>query len=286
MSESRIWDLLNLIPLPILKGALSIGGSLHHRLDKRHRKECQEMVRLTNPEWPEERVIKEMYQHIWSLPSSLLQYGKWDDPTCLSKLDGFDDFINTMANHSNDKGVVFVAAHLGPWELCAQTIARFYRPVISLYKPAKQEWINRFFRSARHRFNQTTLPKEGGMIGLYKHLRRGGAVGLVVDQHAGEDGLKSKFLGKTCTSWDSAAQLALRAKCPLVPVGIIHDGSKLRFLHEKDLMEGLDNPDASTLTHRIDQALSSMVEKAPEQWLWLGRRWGRNFRERMQEQMP
>jgi KDO2-lipid IV(A) lauroyltransferase len=241
------------------------------------------MIRLVRPDWKAEEITKSMYNHIWHLPLSLIEYGKWDDESCKKQLLGFDEFLEEMASLPEDRGVVFVAAHLGPWELCAQTIARYYRPVISLYKPAKQEWINRFFRSARHRFNQTTLPKEGGMLGLYKHLRRGGAAGLVVDQHAHQDHVESTFLGKPCGSWDSAAQLAIRAKCSLIPVGILHEGHQLRFLHGPDLLKEQANADPHTLTREIDKALSGMVERAPEQWLWLGRRWGRNFQKRMTE---
>lgn len=283
MSESRIWDLLNHLPHPLLRGSLAIGGALHHLLDRRHRKECEEMISLAEPQWNPKEICKEMYGHIWRLPHSIVQYGKWDDEECLGKIEGFSSFMEHMDSLPKEKGVVFVAAHLGPWELCAQTISRFYRPVISLYKPSKQEWVNRFFRSARHRFRQTTLPKEGGMLGLYKHLRRGGAVGLVVDQHAGNDGQKSTFLDRSCTSWDSAAQLAIRAKCPLVPVGLIHRGEKLHFLFEENLFGPETEPDPVILTQKIDAALSKMVRKAPGQWLWLGRRWGRDFRSMMSQ---
>lgn len=274
---------------PDLLGRMGrVAARIHHRLDQRHVQECQEMVELCPFDWDPKGTVKGMYESLWQIPSDLVRFDRLNDEQLAQNIEGLDDFLKLMEQLDPKKGVVFVAAHLGPWELCAQTISRRFRPVISIYKPAKQEFINRFFEAARHRHRQSTVPKDGGMLPLFKHLKRGGAVGLVIDQHGGSDGVESEFLGRPCSSWDSAVLLASKTDSPIVPVSLIRQGRGYKFLHR----EAIEAPaakdkikDLLPWVKRVDEALSSMVAEAPEQWMWLGRRWGRDFKERMSSKL-
>jgi lauroyl/myristoyl acyltransferase len=283
MDKSLIWSGLVHTPVPILKFLAKVASTLHYHMDRRHVEECQKMVQATEKGWNEVKIVKSMYHSLWQIPADMSYFGKISENELFEVIQELDHFLEFLKSFPEDKGVIFVAAHLGPWEICAQTISRLFRPTISIFKPSRHEWINRFFQAARHRHRQTTVPKDGGMLPLFKHLKRGGSIGLVMDQHGGVDGSPSEFLGKPCSSWDSAALLAAKTQCPIVAVGIIRDGKKYRFLYREPIspppsQKGIDlNP----WVRQIDLALSSMIEEAPEQWMWLGRRWGRDFQGRM-----
>jgi len=285
MSESLIWDALLRIPLPILRWSCHLASQLHYRLDQRHVLECQRMVECCeNPNWNAKNIVRGMYQSLWKMPIDMARFGRLKDQDIDLLIEDLDLFMDDLKEIPEKQGVVFVAAHHGPWELCAQTISRLFRPTISIYKPTKRDWINRFFVAARHRHRQTTVPKDGGMLTLFKHLKRGGSVGLVIDQHGGTEGVESEFLGKPCSSWDSAVLLASKTKSPIIPVGLIRKGDGYRFLFRPAIeppAPSKEKIDLSPWVKKVDASLSSMIEEAPEQWMWLGRRWGRDFEARM-----
>jgi Kdo2-lipid IVA lauroyltransferase/acyltransferase len=233
-------------------------------------------------------VIRGMYHSLWQIPADLCYFSKCSEADLHQQIHNLEVFLEHLHRLPQDRGVVLVSAHLGPWELCAQTVARQFRPVVSLYKPSSMEWINRFLRAARHRHGQSTVDKEGGMVSLFKHVKRGGVAGLVMDQHGGNDGVPSKFLGKACRSWDSAVVLAQRAQCPVMAVGLIREGNGYRFLYSEPMSFPKQFSGAEQRLEAVaavDLALSKMVAAAPEQWMWLGRRWGRNFKAQMGESL-
>ena len=285
MSESLIWDALIRIPLPLLRWSCRLASACHYRWDQRHVLECQRMVECCDkPIWNPKTIIHGMYRSLWLIPVDMARFGRMKEADIDSLIEDLDVFMEQLKSIPVKQGVVFVASHHGPWELCAQTIARKFRPTISIYKPAKSEWINRFFRAARHQHRLTTVPKDGGMLPLFKHLKRGGSVGLVIDQHGGTEGVASSFLGKPCSSWDSAVLLASKTQSPIIPVGLIRKENGYRFLFRPAIdppAPSKEKVDLSPWVREVDAKLSSMIEEAPEQWMWLGRRWGRDFETRM-----
>lgn len=280
---SRVYRALMACPDALLAMFGGLAHRLHHALDGRHVAECEDLVQRVGDVGDPKTVVKGLYRHLWHMPRDHSRFVHDSDEAWKARLDGWDEAEAQLAKLPTDKGVVFIAAHLGPWELVAQTIARFYRDMVCVYKPAKQTWVNDFFHALRHRPNHHTVPKDGGLLPLLRQLKQKGAVGLVIDQHGGKEGIPSSFLGQPCSSWDSSVLLAHRSKCPIVPVGMIRKGSRYRFLIADPIWTGDDKkPDVSTLVKRCDEALSNFIRQAPEQWLWLGRRWGRDYHTQMQ----
>lgn len=276
------WSFLKSIPLPILKVLASIGSKLHYTFDKRHVRECEEMVSLVNSNWDSRKVVKGMYSSLWKLLPEIVWSHTATESMLREKIDGIDELKQYYKEHLDGKAVIFVSAHLGPWEITSTTVSTFLTPVLSVYKPSKIKILTDLMIAMRTHKNQTVVDKEGSMLTLFKHLKRKGAIGLVIDQHGGEDGVDSEFLNKKCKSWDSTVLLADRCQCPVIPVATIRLKNKYQLLWEKAIFPEYDEQKKLLIhetTLKIDRALSSFVEKAPEQWLWLGRRWGRNFKD-------
>lgn len=278
MGDSLVWKGLTKIPTSTLQVLGRWGAALHHRFDPRHVEECERMVKWCRPQWDEKAIIKGMYQSLWQLPADLRQFYHHGE-AITPKVIGLEAFLQKLEGLPERPGVVFVTAHLGVWELCSQVICRTFRPMMSIYKPSQSEWINRFFLDSRTQNGQVIVPKEGGITPLFKHLRRGGVVGLVMDQHGGNAGVRSSFLGKACLSWDSAVLLAQRSRSPIMPVTLIRRGPDYEILHGELTQVAPDSSDSDIQSHvqHLDDQLAAMVEEAPDQWMWLGRKWGRDF---------
>ena len=97
-------------------------------------------------------------------------------------------------------------------------------------------------------------------------------VGMLIDQHFGT-GAALDFLGQPAMTSLSAAEMALKYNCLLVPVYGIRLADGLHF----DLLveEPIPHSDARTMTQALNDSLAAQVRLHPEQWFWVHRRWKR-----------
>jgi len=176
------------------------------------------------------------------------------------------------------KGVIFVSAHLGPWEMFGVLAHHWGISLTSVYRPMKNPYIDRFMRRHRAAHGQTLVPKHGAVPALLRVLRRGGYIALLADQHAKNEGLWAPFLGRPASTTPAPALLALRTGAPIVTAYARRLPGLYRF--EVFCDEPLyvrptgDRPaDVRNATIEVNRRLESYVRKVPDQWLWTHRRW-------------
>jgi KDO2-lipid IV(A) lauroyltransferase len=109
-------------------------------------------------------------------------------------------------------------------------------------------------------------------------IQRNTSVGFIADQNAGDRGLFVPFFGRLASSYKSIGLLAMRYN---IPIAAVHakriDG---RFKYEVSLTDYIEpdewknQPDPLFyITARYNRAIQQMIINAPEQYLWLHRRW-------------
>jgi KDO2-lipid IV(A) lauroyltransferase len=123
-------------------------------------------------------------------------------------------------------------------------------------------------------------------------LDRGGALGFIADQNAGDKGLFVPFFNRLASCYKSIGLLAMNKRVPIV-CGCAHRLDRdLSFeivvsdvIHPEDWD---DQPDPLLyITARYSRALERMVRRRPEQYLWAHRRWKSRPRfERQGKPMP
>jgi Kdo2-lipid IVA lauroyltransferase/acyltransferase len=279
-TKSILWDSLSLLPLGFIKAFARFGAFVHRCFDSRHREECKRIIELTDIKTPSKVIVKKMYYHIWRILYEIMWVSKTNNEEFIKNFEGHREFLDYIDKEHKDQAILFITAHLGAWELVPNFIARMITPIICNYKPAKEKWLNNFIIRARSQRGLTPIAKEGSIVRIFKELKRGKTAGMVIDQHGGENGVDSVFLGAPCKSWDIMATLANKTQCPLIPLAIIRNKGKYKLLWEKEIglvysSEG--KLDIENTTLKIDRTISNFIHEAPEQWMWLGRRWGRHF---------
>jgi KDO2-lipid IV(A) lauroyltransferase len=93
---------------------------------------------------------------------------------------------------------------------------------------------------------------------------------MLIDQHM-RHGAPLTFLGHRALTALSAAELALKYDCLLVPVYGVRQADGLHF----DLLiePPIPHTDAATMTQAVNDSLEAQVRAHPGQWLWVHRRW-------------
>lgn len=169
------------------------------------------------------------------------------------------------------RGVLLISGHFGNHDIARAVLAARGLPVAALYRPQTNPYFDRHFAAAIRAVAEPLFARgRRGLAELVTHLRKGGMVGMLIDQHFNK-GTPLDFLGHPARTSLSAAEMALKYNCLLVPVyGIrLEDG-----LHFDLLVEApIPHTDAVTMTQALNDSLAAQVRARPEQWFWVHRRW-------------
>jgi Kdo2-lipid IVA lauroyltransferase/acyltransferase len=174
--------------------------------------------------------------------------------------------------------VILFGGHFANWEVGSSTIHRLLGPsLLSVFRASNNPWADRVLRRRMTARRAVAKGADGGRDVL-RHLRRGGHIGMLVDQKM-NDGIAVPFFGHDAMTAPAIARLALRFNCPIVPVRIERlNGTRFRFtvlppLTLNDTRDTADN--VRTTLARITAVIEEWIVARPEQWLWLHRRWPR-----------
>jgi KDO2-lipid IV(A) lauroyltransferase len=176
------------------------------------------------------------------------------------------------------KGVVFVSGHIGNWELLARRVALAGFPSQSIAKeasdPRTTKMIERFRQQGR--VGSIWRGQPGAAKQMLRALKAGEILGLVIDQDTKVQSLFVPFFGRPAATPRAPADLALRTGAAVV-VGVCQrqkDGRyRLTMREIEPRSTGDKEVDAVWLTAALSSALEEAIRRAPEQWVWMHRRW-------------
>src|SRR5438094_9814759 len=134
--------------------------------------------------------------------------------------------------------IVFILSHIGNWELQAQMFpaAIGYVRNSTIYQPLKNRYIDKHVRSLRGRAGVELFDRNEGFQKAIELLRGGGAIGILSDQHAGDQGLWVPFFGKLASTTPLPGLLAKRTNAAMVGVAFYTVGSaKWRIVFDPPL---------------------------------------------------
>lgn len=173
--------------------------------------------------------------------------------------------------HKDGRPVILVTGHFGNYDASrAALIARGYR-VGALYMPMANPFFNAHYVQAISGIGTPLFPRgRAGLSNMVRHLRSGGMLGMLVDQHMrhGED---LTFFGRQALTALSAAELALKYDALLVPTYAVRkaDGLSFDIIVEPPIPQG--TPEA--MTQALNDSLERLVRQHLDQWFWIHRRW-------------
>ena len=167
--------------------------------------------------------------------------------------------------------VILVTGHYGNYEaMRACLVARGY-DIGGLYRNMKNPYFNAHYVQTMEAFGGPVFPQgRRGTAGFVRHLKDGGQLVLLFDQHVfGAPALD--FLGQPANTALSAAELALRYDALLIPFYGIRQADGVSF--DTVLEAPVPHSDAVTMTQALNDSLTARIKADPEQWFWVHRRW-------------
>jgi Kdo2-lipid IVA lauroyltransferase/acyltransferase len=190
--------------------------------------------------------------------------------------DGFENFERALAR---GKGVLFLTAHLGAWELSAFTHSLYGHPLRIVMRPLDNVYLDRLMRRYRTMHGNSTVDKDDFVRGLLSAMKAGETVGILMDTNmTPPQGVFADFFGIPACTASGLARIALRTNAAVVPGFTIWDPGlrkyRLRFDPALKLIRtGNDDADVLANTALFTKVIEDYVRKYPDQWLWVHRRW-------------
>ncbi len=184
------------------------------------------------------------------------------------------------------KGAVIISSHLGNWELMGMALAVAGYPLRPLVKKQKNRLFDRLINEKRRSVGMNPLPVGFTLREIIRALNRNEAVVFLMDQHAGRGGVRTEFLGREASVHRGPALVALKTGVPVVPVHIIRMAlrrHRIKILPPVEIIRtGNKEEEIRKNTERFCAMLGEAILEAPEQWLWMHRRW-RPFKQKSAE---
>ncbi|MFZ0761404.1 MAG: lysophospholipid acyltransferase family protein [Candidatus Sulfotelmatobacter sp.] len=191
----------------------------------------------------------------------------------------YDGLENYECAYGRGKGVLFLTAHFGGWELSAFTHAMHGHRMHVVMRALDNAHLDRLIREYRTMHGNKTVDKDDFVRGLLSAMRAGEVVGMLMDTNmTPPQGVFVDFFGIPACTASGLARIALRTDAAVVPTFTIWDAKlgkyRLRFDPAVELVRSGDlEADIIANTQKFTSIIEEYVRKYPEQWLWVHRRW-------------
>lgn len=175
------------------------------------------------------------------------------------------------------RGVVFVTAHVGNFELLAAAIAQLHGTVHVLARRSYDPRLTRLLERRRQRCGVEPLwvDDRHHLLATLRVLRAGGWVGVLLDQPV-RGAPEVPFFGRSAPTSTLAARLQ-RSQGASLLVGFLRRGMSPKGLPTHQLtveeIEPTEGIDDLTLTAALTTRIEDEVRARPVDWLWTLDRW-------------
>jgi Kdo2-lipid IVA lauroyltransferase/acyltransferase len=191
----------------------------------------------------------------------------------------YDGFENFDCAYRRGKGVLFVTAHLGGWELSAFAHSLYGHPLHIVMRSLDNSYLDRMIRRYRTMHGNTTVDKNDFVRGLLGAMKAGETVGILMDTNmTPPQGVFVPFFGIPACTASGLARIALRTDAAVVPGFTIWDSAQNKYVLRFDpalqlVRTGNDDVDIVANTALFTKVIEDYVRRYAGQWLWVHRRW-------------
>lgn len=268
------------LPRPLARAAGITLAWFVYFLHRKLRRVGRRNLELAFPEkTPRERakILRRVFTSIGRQAAEVCLFPKYTRANVSKTVvyEGFENFERALAR---GKGVMFLTAHLGAWELSAFAHSLYGYPLGIVMRPLDNPYLDRLTRHYRTMHGNKVVDKDFAR-GLIAAMRKGETVGVLMDTNMiPSQGVFVDFFGIPACTASGVARVALKTDAAVVPGFTIWDPGlrkyRLRFDPAVELVRtGNTEADVIANTQQFTSVIEDYVRRYPDQWLWVHRRW-------------
>ncbi|MCX7545689.1 LpxL/LpxP family Kdo(2)-lipid IV(A) lauroyl/palmitoleoyl acyltransferase [Marinicella gelatinilytica] len=189
----------------------------------------------------------------------------------------FDRLTITGEQHLQEcidkqQGVLLVSGHFTALDVGGRALCQRF-PVAGVYRPHKNPVMEYVVTEARTAYAQDMFSRDR-LKSIVRHIKKGGIVWYAPDQdYRRGHSLFSNFFGVAANTITATHQLARMGDAKVLFYSVKRiDKAPYYQLQISPVLSEFPSKDVHVDTDRINQGIEAMVKQAPEQYLWLHKR--------------
>src|SRR5690606_19661449 len=268
--------LLARLPWPLQRALGGAVGALLRVALPARRRVAARNLELCFPELDAAARKALLQRHFAAIGIGLFEFARawWGSVAPLRRGVVVEGLEHMEAARAGGRGVIVVSGHFTTLEVCGRLMCD-HVPLAGMYRPHAEPAMEWAVRRGRLRYAAAMFPKQD-LRGTVRHLKRGGLLWYAPDQDPSRgESVFVPFFGQPAHSLTSTHQLARMSGAAVLYFQHARredGGYTLRLFPA-----GEDWParDAEANTAEVMAAIESMARAAPEQYLWIHRRFKR-----------
>lgn len=192
----------------------------------------------------------------------------------------FDQWAQLDEAANSGRGVVIVTLHFGNWDHGAAALAATGYRINAIAETFPYHRMNELMQGSRAKLGMNVIGHDRVGPTVFKALRRGEILAMLVDVTNQETGIRVDFFGAPALVSPAPARIALRANAWVVPAVVLRgpeDDTVIRPIIDVGLRDfqstGDEEHDVHELTRLIMRSMEGVIRTHPDQWFIFRRMW-------------
>jgi len=263
------------LPWPLQRALGSALGALLYLALPSRRRAAARNLELCFPELDAHARALLLKAHFRALGVGVFEFARawWGSIAPLRRTVRIDGLEHLAALAASGRGALLISGHFMNLEICGRLLCDHY-PLAGIYREhsaAAMEWA---VKRGRLRY-ATAMFRQEELRPALRHLKHGGFLWYAPDQDMrGKDTVFAPFFGIAASTITATHQLARVSGCAVLPFFHHREGDRY-VLRIGAPLESFPSKDATADSARVNAQIEAMVREAPEQYLWIHRRFKR-----------
>ena len=170
-----------------------------------------------------ERILKDVYLSLGRLLAEIPKFPAYTLEN-VDRIAVYDGLENYLAARDRGKGVLFMTAHLGGWEIGSFVHSLHGHWLNIVVRDLDNPLLNRWVRDLRTLHGNKTYDKDDYARGLLAAMKRGETVGVLMDTNmTPPQGVFVNYFGVPACTAGGVARVAMRTGAAVLPAFTIWD---------------------------------------------------------------
>jgi len=272
---------IGVLPRPLARGAGIALGQFVYLFHAKLRRVGMRNLQLAFPEKTareRKKILRGVFTSLGRQLGEVCLFPRYtrENVTEVVVYSGFENFEQAEAL---GKGVLYLTAHLGGWELSAFSHSLQGHPLHVVMRGMDNPYLDRFVQSMRTMHGNRAVDKDNFVRGLLSAMKAGETVGILMDTNmTPPQGVFVDFFGIPACTASGLARIALRTDAAVIPGFTIWDRELRKYILRfepalKLIRTGDEEADIVANTAIFTKVIEEYVRRYPDQWLWVHRRW-------------